>query len=157
MRAELDLAIVEDEERRAREAAILARRKLVTWAIHVQLLPANKPFGMGQDNRTDRETSQAEFVSRKYLAGPTNGTPAMTHAELGGDDQNVALLRLGNKIQRMRRVSVNSQLRRRDLSLAVVVERPGRCDLGVNELDRLAILLSRIGHFGEVFLGQRVN
>lgn len=57
----------------------------------------------------------------------------------------------------MRRASVNSQLRRRDLSLTVVVERPGGRDLSVNELDRLTVLLARTLHFGEVLLGQRVN
>jgi len=112
---------------------------------------------MSENDGTDCETSETELALHEDLTSPTNGLATMAHTELGGDDQDVALLRFGDEIQRVRRASVNSQLRRRDLSLTVVVERPGGGDLGVNELDCPAVLQGRIGHFGEVLLGQRVH
>ncbi len=156
-RAELDPAAVEAEAGRPGKVAIGLRRELVAGAVHVQFLPADEPFGVGQNDGTDRETSETELVGHEDLASPTNGLAAMAHAELGGDDQDVALLRFGDEIERVRRASVNPQLRRRDLSLTVVVERPRGGDLGVNELDRLAVHLRRVGHFREVLRGQRVD
>ena len=138
VRVEPDLAAVEVEVRRHEKAAIGLRRELVAGTIHVQFLPTDEPFGMSQDDGTDRETSETELVGHEDLTSATDGLAAMAHAELGGDDQDVALLRLGDEIQRVRRASVSPQLRRRDLSLTVVTvvaERPGGRDLDVNELE----------------------
>lgn len=157
-RAELDLAVEEEEEWGVIEADIGIRIvELVTGAVHVEVIVVGEPFGVRQQHDADGERSETELVGRENLASPTDRLAAMAHAELRGDDQDVALLRFGDEIERVRRASVNPQLRRRDLSLTVVVERPGGRDLGVNELDRLAVLLGRIGHFGEVLLGQRVD
>jgi len=57
----------------------------------------------------------------------------------------------------MRRASVNPQLRRRDLSFTVVAERSGGRDFLVDEPDRRAVLLGRVGHFGEVLRRQCVH
>jgi len=157
VRVEPDPAAVEAEVGRPGEAAKGHRRELVARTIHVQFLPTDEPFGMSQNDGTDCETSETELVGHEDLTSPTDGLAAMAHAELGSDDQDVALLRFGDEIQRVRRASVNPQLRRRDLTLTVVVERPGVGDLGVNELDRLAVLLDRIGHFGEVLRRQCVH
>ena len=156
-RAEPDPAVAEAEVGRPGEVAIGLRRELVAGTIHVQFLPTDEPFGMSENDGTDCETSETELVGHEDLTSPTDGLAAMAHAELGSDDQDVALLRFGDEIQRVRRASVNPQLRRRDLTLTVVVERPGVGDLGVNELDRLAVLLDRIGHFGEVLRRQCVH
>ena len=156
-RAEPDLAVVEAEVRSEREAAIPAKKELVAGTIHVQFIPTEEPLGMSPNDGTDREASETELVGHEDLMSPTGGLATMAHAELGRDDQDVALLRFGDQIERVRRASVNPQLRRRDLTLTVVVEQPGGGEIGVNELDRQAILLSRIGHFREVLLGQRVD
>ena len=148
---------VEVEAGRPGEAAIGPRRELVAGTIHVQFLPTDEPFGMSENDGTDREASETELVGHEDLTSPTDGLATVTHAELGRDDQDVALLRFGDQIERVRRASVNPQLRRRDLTLTVVVERPGVGDLGVNEMDRLAVLLDRIGHFGEVLRRQCVH
>lgn len=157
VRVEPDLAAVEAEAGRLGEDAVGLRRELVAGTIHVQFLPTDEPFGMSENDGTDRETSETELVDHEDLASPTDGLAAMAHAELGRDDQDVALLRFGDQIESVRRASVNPQLRRRDLALTVVVERPGVGDLGVNELDRLAVLLGRIGHFREVLRRQCVH
>jgi len=156
-RAEPDPAVAEAEAGRPGEAASGLRRELVAGTIHVQFLPTDEPFGMSENDGTDREASETELVGHEDLTSPTDGLATVTHAELGRDDQDVALLRFGDQIERVRRASVNPQLRRRDLTLTVVVERPGVGDLGVNEMDRLAVLLDRIGHFGEVLRRQCVH
>jgi len=157
VRDEPDLADAEVEVGRLGKVATGPRSEFVARAVHVQFLPTDEPFGMSENDGTDCETSETELVGHEDLTSPTDGLATVTHAELGRDDQDVAILCFGDQIERVRRASVNPQLRRRDLTLTVVVERPGVGDLGVNELDRLAVLLSRIGHFGEVLLGQRVD
>src|SRR3989338_4889345 len=109
-RAEPDPAVVEAEAGRLGKVAIGLRRELVAGTIHVQFLPTDEPFGMSENDGTDCETSETELVGHEDLTSPTDGLAAMTHAELGGDDQDVALLRLGDEIQRVRRASVNPQL-----------------------------------------------
>lgn len=94
-RVELDLAVVEVEVGRLGKVAIGLRRELVAGAVHVQFLPTDEPFGMGQNDGTDRETSETELVGHEDLARPANRATAMAHAELGGDDQDVSLLGLG--------------------------------------------------------------
>jgi len=71
-RVEPDLDVVEEEVRGAGERTIGIRRELVTGAIHVQLLPTDEPFGVGQDDGTDRETSETELVGHEDLASPTD-------------------------------------------------------------------------------------
>ena len=76
VRVEPELAIVEAEERRAREVAIGVRCELVV-AVGVELFPADVPLRMGQRDSADCQTSQTELVDDEDLAGPTDGSSAM--------------------------------------------------------------------------------
>jgi len=97
VRVEPDPAAVEAEVGRPGEAAKGHRRELVAGTIHVQFLPTDEPFGMSQNDGTDCETSETELVGHEDLTSPTDGLAAMAHAELGSDDQDVALLRFGDQ------------------------------------------------------------
>ena len=101
VRVELDPAEVGVEDRSAREDAIPNRCELVAGTVHVQLFPTDEPFGMSQDDGADHDASETELVGHEDLTSPTDGTATMAHAELGGDDQDVALLRLDDQIERV--------------------------------------------------------
>lgn len=142
VRAELDLAVVEEEVRGVNEAIIGNRIvELVARAIHVQLLPTDKPIGVGQNDGADSERAETELVRVEALACPTDRTTTVTYAELTCHDEDVTGLMLGDQIERVRRTSVNSQTIRRDLSVAPVVELARSGDLLVDEPDTGAVAL----------------
>ena len=127
VRVELELAIAEVEVRGVREAAIGVRGELVTREVGVQLLPADVTSGMAQYHGTDSHAPQTELVDLEDLAGPADGTRnrvPMTLAELCGDDQNPALLCLGELVECVSGADMHPQVGRGDLVLAVAVEPP---------------------------------
>ena len=99
---EINIVVAGVKVGREGEDAINARIiELVARTIHDQLLPANKPFWVGQDDGSDRKTSETKLVSHEDHTRTTNRPTAVLQAKLGGDDQNVARLLLGDKIQRV--------------------------------------------------------
>ena len=54
-RVEPDIAVEEEEAGRPGKVAT-DPRELVAGTMHVQFLPTDEPFGMGQDDGTNRET-----------------------------------------------------------------------------------------------------
>lgn len=112
---------------------------------------------MDEDDGADRETAESELVRHEGLASPSDRLTPVSHAELTCDDQDVAGLILGDEIERVRRAGVNPEAVRRDLTFAPVVELARLRDLGVDELDGPAVLVGRIGHFGEVLGSQCIH
>ena len=123
-RAEPDLAAAETEARSADEETITATGKLFSSAVHVQLFPADEPFGMNQNDGTDADAREAEFVLHENLARATTGTATVAHSELSRDDEDIAGLLLGKLAHHLRRSVMNLQVRGIDLAFTVVVERP---------------------------------
>ena len=99
-RVEPDPATDEDPERRPRKAAIGSRRKFIPRTIHVEFFPANKAFGMNQDDGTDSKTSETEFVGREDFTSTTSGTATVAHSQLSGNNQDVAFLFLFDQLDR---------------------------------------------------------
>jgi hypothetical protein len=81
--------------------------KLIAWTMHIKLLKMNEAFGMNQSNGTGNNACEAKLISRKSITNIVNRTTCIAFSELGGNYQDVALLRLGDLIQRLRRVSMN--------------------------------------------------
>jgi len=157
VRAELDPAAAEVEARRAREPPIGPQRELIAGAVHLQFLPTDKSLPVGQDDGADRKRIESELVADEDLACPTDRTTTMAQSKLGGNDQDVALLRFGDQIQCVGRAGMNPQLSRCDLAFAVVVELPRGSDLGVDELDGTAVALGRVFDFREESGSQGVD
>ena len=140
-RAEPDPVVVEGEVRRALEGAIGLARDLIAGAVDPEFTAGRESLGVSEDYDPAGKSPEAELVGQEDLTGTADGTATVAHAELGGDDLDFALLRLGDEVERVRRASVNSQITRYDLALAVAAEIPRLCDLSVDELDGLAVSL----------------
>ena len=137
---ELDLAVVEVEERRVREAAIGIRRELVTSAVDMELFPLNLAFGVGQQHDADCEGSETELVGHEDLTRPAHRTALVTETELGRNNEDVvSLLLVAELLGHLRRLGVLSQVFRSELAVAVVVELPLRRDHREHLLDRFAV------------------
>jgi len=137
---ELDLAVVEVEERREREAAIGVRRELVTSAVDVELFPLNVAFGVGQQHDADSEGTETELVGHEDLASPTNRTALVTETELTRNDEDVVILLLvAELLEHLHRLGMLSQVLRSELAVTVVVELSLRRDHRDHLLDGLTI------------------
>jgi len=109
---ELDLAVVEVEDRRVREVAIGARTELVTSAVDVELFPLNETFRMGEHHDADCEGSETELVGRKDLTCPANRTALVTETELCRNDEDVVILLLvAELLEHLHRLGVLSQVK----------------------------------------------
>lgn len=137
---ELDLAAVEVEDRRVREAASGIRSELVTGAVDVELFPLNLAFGVGQQHDADCEGSEAELVGRKDLTCPANRATAMPQTELGRNDEDVeVLLLVAELLEHLHRLGVLPEVLRSELAVTVVVELPLRRDHREYLLDRFTV------------------
>ena len=148
---------MEEEAGRPGEDANAVGAELVAGEIHVQLLPTHEALGMSQGDGHAHEAAQPELIAHEHLARATNRTTAMTHAELGRDDQDVARLFGDNLRHGLGGPGGHAQMGRVDLALAVVVERARGRELVQQELDRTAVLLARVGDLGKVLHRQRVH
>lgn len=81
----------------------------------------------------------------------------MADPVLHGNDQDVALLRFSDLLERLERADMLTQLAGGDLAFAIVVEVPRLAELFENELDGTAVLLHGVGDLGEVTLGDRID
>lgn len=138
VRAELDLAVVE-EDRRVDEATIGIRRVLVTGAVDVQLLPLNEPFGMRQDHAPRDERPETELVGSVDHAHPSYRPTPMGQTELRRDQQKVALLLLADHLERDGRPLGEPQVLRAECAFAVVVESARLADQVEDLLDGLVV------------------
>jgi len=137
---ELDPAVVEAEDRRAREVAIGARRELVTSAVDVKLFPLNLAFGVGQQHDADCESSKTELARREDLTCPAHRTALVTQAQLGRNDEDVEVLLLQLKLlEHLHRLGVLSQVFRSELAVTVVGELTTRHDHREHLLERFAV------------------
>ncbi len=152
---ELDLAAVEVEVRRAVEPAIGLRTELVARTVGVQLLPADEPLRVRQRDGSDDQRAEAKLVGHELLASPANRLATVAKPKLSGDDQDVALLDFSDLSHRFGGADGNPKLCRRDLAFAVVVELPRGRDLGQDQADSSAVLLSGVGQAGEMLGSQR--
>jgi len=123
VRAELELAAAPAEGRRAREAAIGARRVLITRAVDAEVFVLGEAFRMRQDHDPDRECSEAELIGLEDLTSTTSGPSAMTQTELRGNHKEV-VIRLfdGELLEEADRTLVLPEVLATELTCAVVVE-----------------------------------
>ena len=98
--------------------------KLFSGAVHVELLPADEPFGMNQNDGADGDTGEAELVDHEGLASPADAFTTMESSQLGSDDDDVPGLLLGNQLQHLDRAGMDLQVVGVDLAITVVAERP---------------------------------
>ncbi|MDB5265232.1 MAG: hypothetical protein JWN64_803 [Parcubacteria group bacterium] len=121
--AELDLAVAEAEERRAREVAIGVLSELIARAVDPQIVVVVQAFGMRQQHDADGEGPETELVDCEDLAGAANRTAAMLDTELRRHDQDVRVAlgfrEIGEELLRVGRLL---QVLRTELPFAVVVE-----------------------------------
>ncbi len=115
-RGELELVVVE-EDRGVREPVPAATR-----AVDVEFFKTNEAFRMREGDTANDYPIESELVCDEHFACSANRTTTMAHAELCGDDQDVAFLRFLNQIERVRRTSMHPQRLRIDLAFTVVVE-----------------------------------
>lgn len=153
-RAELDLVVVEEEERRVSELAISVSREFVAGTVDMQLFPVNEALGMGENHTPNCKRSEAELRIGDNLASPTSGTSAMPHSELGWDEEDVARLLLTEGVEDLGGAGVHLETIRGELALPVVVELPRISDLFENEIHGSAVALGWVGDLREEQLGQ---
>lgn len=158
VRAEPQLAVVEDEEhRRVHELTARTRSELVASAVHVELLPTNEPFRMSEHHAPDGEGTETELVRAHDFTSAADGLSSMELAELRRHDQDVALLHLGETLESLERPRVLAKTIRRELALAVVHELARSAELLHHEIHGTAVAFGRIRDFGEEPLRHRIE
>lgn len=135
-RDEPHAAVVEAEDRRAREVVAGNRSVFISAAVGIELIPTTVALGMSERHAANRERAEAELVRTHDLACPANRAAAMPHTELRRDDQDVALLLLPDLLEHSCRVGVLPQITRPQLALAGVVELPLGSDGIEHQLER---------------------
>ena len=154
----MEPAVDPDEARSLVEPTTGARRVLVARAVDVELLPDLLPLGVGQEHASAVEAPQAELGRDVQLPASTDGASLMPHAELGGDDQDVARLRFPDPLEALHRVLVLPQVPLvEDLLLQPALEAAPLRDQCEDPLQRLPVGVSDSlpPRNGEPTLGQR--
>ncbi len=122
-RAEPELAVVPEEERRAREAAIGARSVFITGAVDTDVFVLGEAFRMRQDHDPDREGSEAELIGLEDLTSATSGTSTMTQTELRGNHEDVVIRLFGGELlEDANRTLVLPEVLAAEFTIAVVEE-----------------------------------
>ena len=167
-RAEQQTADAEAEDRGAAEHAIGIRSVFAARAVGVEFFEGVVPFGMRESHAADNERAAAKLdrIACDDFACTANRAGAMSHAELEGDDQNVALLLLGDLVEHGRGAGMLTQTIGPQLSLAVVGELALHADGLKHEAERTVVdgvqrLPARdgeppLGSFGELEGGQDI-
>ncbi len=155
-RVEPHLAAVEDEVRRATEAtARVGVVELVARAVDPQVLVGLQATRVRQEHAAHGERSEAELPAGEHDAHPADGPPAVTHAQLGRHDQDVARLALRQPLEHLDRPAALPEVGRVDLADTVVVEPAALPDLAEDEAGGLAVALGRVTDVGEEHAGER--
>jgi len=122
--AELDLAVVEDEERRAREPVIVVGIVvLVPSAVDPEIVVVLEPLGVRQEHDPHGERAETELAGVEHLTRPTDGPAPMTETELCRNDEDVVLrLLVAQLLEHRHRALALTETVRTQVALAVVVE-----------------------------------
>lgn len=140
VRVELDLAVEEEEGRRAPELTSSLGSVLVARAVNVELFPLDLPFRMGQKHARYGEGTETKLGGVHHLARPADRTAPVTETELARDNEDVAsLLLVAQRLERLHRFGVLSQVLRTGLVPAVVVELPRGLDGREHLFDGLTV------------------
>ena len=122
-RVELDPAVVEAEEGRAREGAIPVRRILVASAVDPEIVNVGESVLMREDHAGDLECSESELFGHEDLASPAHAAAPVMETELCGNDQDVvALLSTAERLELLRGPLMLAEILRSEPTFAVVAE-----------------------------------
>ena len=112
---------------------------------------------MREDHASNEEDAEAELARGEDLTSSADRTARVALAELGGDDPDVARLRLRDLGERVHGTDVLAETAGRELTLAVVREAPSLADHLEDEIHGFAVALGRVLDRGEVLGGHHVD